>query len=104
MNEITRSERIASQRLLSLESPARRSLMKVIAGLGATLASSSLSPAIAAQTQSHQPGCQSGFSCPGSVGTFYSIERCRSISPTFLPAVHNQRGASAWCRIYPLDS
>jgi len=56
MNEITRSERIASQRLLSLESPARRSLMKVIAGLGATLASSSLSPAIAAQTQSHQPG------------------------------------------------
>src|ERR1700732_4316028 len=56
MNEITQSERIASQRLLSLESPARRSLMKVIAGFGATLASSSLSPAIAAQTQSHQPG------------------------------------------------
>src|ERR1700726_1932315 len=56
MNEITQSERIASPRLLSLESPARRSLMKAMAGLGATLASSSLSPAIAAQTQSHQPG------------------------------------------------
>src|SRR5712692_11794779 len=40
----------------SLESPARRSLMKGMAGLGAALASSSLSPAIAAQTQSHQPG------------------------------------------------
>src|SRR6266851_9897775 len=39
----------------SLESPARRLLMKGMAGLGATLASSSLSPAIAAQTQSHQP-------------------------------------------------
>ena len=105
MNEITQSERIASPRQPGLESPARRSLMKAMAGLGATLASSSLSPAIAAQTQSHQPGasCQSGSSCPGSVGTFYSIERCRSISPTCLPAVHNQRGAAAWCRIHPLD-
>src|SRR6266404_8332979 len=56
MNESTRSGRIGSQRLLSLESPARRSLMKAMAGLGATLASCSLSPAIAAQTQSHQPG------------------------------------------------
>ena len=56
MNEITQSERITSQRLLSLESPARRSLIKAMAGLGATLASSSLSPAIAAQTQSRQPG------------------------------------------------
>src|ERR1700681_2035759 len=54
MNEITQSERIASQRQPGLESPARRSLMKAMAGLGATLASSSLSPAIAAQT--HQPG------------------------------------------------
>src|SRR6201987_546328 len=56
MNESSQSERIASQRLASLESPARRSLMKAMAGLGATLASSSLSPAFAAQTQSHQPG------------------------------------------------
>src|SRR5882672_3658261 len=47
--------------------------------------------------------CHSGSSCSGSVGTFYSIERCRSISPTFLPALHNQRGAAAWCRIHPLD-
>src|SRR5438034_9248181 len=39
-----------------ISSPARRSLMKGMAGLGATLASSSLGPAIAAQTQSHQPG------------------------------------------------
>src|SRR6202521_2147633 len=56
MNEITQSERIASERLSSLESPARRLLMKGMAGLGATLVSSSLSAAIAAQTQSHQPG------------------------------------------------
>src|SRR6266403_1537222 len=54
MNEITRSERIASERLSSLESPTRRLLMKGMAGLGATLVSSSLSEAIAAQT--HQPG------------------------------------------------
>ncbi len=40
----------------SLESPARRLLMKGVAGLGAALASSSLSPAIAAQTRNHQPG------------------------------------------------
>src|SRR5258708_7686714 len=51
MNEITRSERIASERLSSLESPTRRLLMKGMAGLGATLVSSSLSGAIAAQTQ-----------------------------------------------------
>jgi len=56
MDEITQSERIASERLSSLESPARRLLMKGMVGLGATLASSSLSAAIAAQTQSHQPG------------------------------------------------
>src|SRR5882672_12184509 len=56
MKEITQSERIASQRLPGLESPTRRLLMKAMAGLGATLASSSLSPAIAVQTQSHQPG------------------------------------------------
>src|SRR5882762_10840970 len=56
MNEITQSERIASPSQPGLDSPARRSLMKAIAGLGATLASSPLSPAIAAQTQSHQPG------------------------------------------------
>jgi pimeloyl-ACP methyl ester carboxylesterase len=56
MNEITQSERIASPSQSGLDSPARRSLMKAMAGLGATLASSSLSPAIAAQTQSHQPG------------------------------------------------
>jgi len=53
--EISQSERIASQRLPSLELPARRLLMKGIAGVAAALASSSLSPAIAAQTQSHQP-------------------------------------------------
>src|SRR5580704_12670338 len=39
----------------SLESPARRVLIKGMAGLGATLASSSLTSAIA-QNQSHQPG------------------------------------------------
>ncbi|HMJ21788.1 MAG TPA: hypothetical protein VK513_07760, partial [Terriglobales bacterium] len=56
MNEITQSERIGSPSQPGLDSPARRSLMKAMAGLGATLASSSLSPAIASQTQSHQPG------------------------------------------------
>src|SRR5579864_3386180 len=56
MNEITQSDRIAAQRLLNIESPARRSVMKAMAGFGATLASSSLSPAIAVQAQSHQPG------------------------------------------------
>ena len=56
MSETTRIERIGSQRLPGLESPGRRLLMKGMAGLGATLASSSLSPAIATQTQSHQTG------------------------------------------------
>ena len=56
MNEITQSETIASQRLPGLESPARRLLMKGMAGLGATLASSSLTPALTAQTQSHEAG------------------------------------------------
>src|SRR6266567_3938668 len=55
MTESSQSERIVSQRLPSLESSARRLLMKGMAGLGAALASSSLSPAIAAQGQSHQP-------------------------------------------------
>jgi hypothetical protein len=53
VNEMTRGERI---RTTSLESPARRLLMKGMAGLGATIASFSLTPAIAAQTQRHQPG------------------------------------------------
>src|SRR3984893_4969155 len=56
MNEMSQNERIGSERLSSLESPARRLLMKGIAGLGATLASSSLSAAVAAQTERHQPG------------------------------------------------
>src|ERR1700681_391738 len=56
MNEISQSKRIASQTRPSLKSPARRSLMKGMAGLGATPASSSLSAAVAAQTQSHQTG------------------------------------------------
>src|SRR3984893_17501626 len=55
MDEITQSERIASPRHPGLESPARRSLMKAMAGLGATLAACSISPAIAAQTQDHHP-------------------------------------------------
>ena len=55
MNEITRKEILGSQRLASLESPSRRLLIKGMAGLGATLASSSLSAAIAAQTEGHQP-------------------------------------------------
>src|SRR5260370_33916855 len=56
MNEITQSDRTAAERLSSLEPPARRLFLKGMAGLGATLASSSISAAIAAQTQSHQPG------------------------------------------------
>src|SRR5260370_26459752 len=68
MNEINQSERTAAQRLLSLESPARRLLMKGMAGLGATLASSSLSPAIAAQPQSHQPATPANQAAPDQVG------------------------------------
>jgi hypothetical protein len=68
MNEISQSERTAAQRLLSLESPARRLLMKGMAGLGATLASASLSPAIAAQTQSHQPATPANQAAPDQVG------------------------------------
>jgi hypothetical protein len=55
MNEITRKEILGAQRLACLESPSRRLLIKGMAGLGATLASSSLSAAIAAQTEGHQP-------------------------------------------------
>src|SRR5712664_3816328 len=89
----------------SLESPARRLLIKGMAGLGATLASSSLSPAIAGQTQSHQPGTLGHQVSPvqGGWGAFYSIERCRSIFPTCLPAVRNQRGAANWGHIHSLD-
>src|SRR5260370_23660519 len=68
MNEISLSERIASQRPPSLESPARRLLIKGIAGLGATLASSPLSAAIAAQTQSHKPGPSGNQLPPDQVG------------------------------------
>src|SRR5580692_5911624 len=68
MNEITPSERIASERLSSLESPARRLLMKGMAGLGATLVSSSLSAAIAAQIESHQPGADGNQVSPDQLG------------------------------------
>jgi hypothetical protein len=50
MNEINRNEGLPY-----LESLSRRSLIKGMAGIGATLATSSLSPAIAAQTQDHHP-------------------------------------------------
>jgi hypothetical protein len=46
---------MSSYVIRELESRARRLLIKRMAGLGATLACSSLSPAIAAQTQSHRP-------------------------------------------------
>src|SRR6266851_2031361 len=116
MNEITRSERMASERLSSLESPTRRLLMKGMAGLGATLtyerdgrpwrdACVFLALRGYRCSDSSAGGSwQSGTSRPGWVGTFYSIERCRSISPSCLPAVHNQRGAADWCHIHPLDS
>src|ERR1700676_2214567 len=68
MNEITQSERIASERLSSLESPTRRLLMKGMAGLGATLVSSSLSAAIAAQTQGREPGAPGNQVPPDQVG------------------------------------
>src|SRR5258708_35350270 len=57
MNESSQSV-IASQRTPSLEAPSRRLLLKGMAGLGATLASSSLSPASAAQTQPGSPAKQ----------------------------------------------
>src|SRR6202790_1789642 len=68
MNKINQNERIASERLSRLESPARRLLIKGMAGLGATLVSSSLSAAIAAQTQSHQPGAPGNQVPPDQVG------------------------------------
>jgi hypothetical protein len=68
MNEISLNERIASQRPPSLESPARRLLIKGIAGLGATLASSPLSAAIAAQIQSHKPEPSGNQLPPDQVG------------------------------------
>ena len=68
MNEITQSKTIASQRQLDLASPTRRSLIKAMAGLAATLASSSLSPAIAAQTQSHQAGAAGSQLPPDQIG------------------------------------
>src|SRR5258705_13843252 len=68
MNEINQNERIASERLSSLESPARRLLIKGMAGLGATLVSSSLSAAIAAQTQTHQPRAPGNKVPPDQVG------------------------------------
>src|SRR5690349_13262706 len=68
MNEINQNERIASERLCSVESPARRLLIKGMAGLGATLVSSSLSAAIADQTQSHQPAAPGNQVPPDQVG------------------------------------
>jgi hypothetical protein len=50
MNEINRNEG-----LFYLESLSRRSLIKGMAGIGATLATSSLSPAIATQSQDRHP-------------------------------------------------
>src|SRR5690242_16749537 len=66
MTGTTPSERIASERPSSLESPTRRLLMKGLAGLGATLVSSSLSEAISAQT--HQPGAPGNQVPPDQVG------------------------------------
>src|SRR6266550_6536892 len=51
-----------------MHSPARRLLMKGMAGLGATLASSSLCTAMAAQTQSHQPGTPGNQVSPVQAG------------------------------------
>src|SRR6202790_4417648 len=103
MNEITQSERIASQRQPGLESPARRSLMKGMAGLGATLATSSLSPAIAAQTQSHQPKAPANQVPPDQVGWgpfTPSSSEGRYLQVTYPPSTTKgelQRGV-----IYPL--
>src|SRR5260370_27900117 len=68
MIEINQNEGIASEKLSSLESPTRRLLIKGMAGLGATLVSSSLSAAIAAQTQTHQPGAPGNQVPPDQVG------------------------------------
>jgi len=75
MNEINQNERIASERLSSLESPARRLLIKGMAGLGATLVSSrSLRLSLLRLRVISRGFLQSGTSRPGWVGTFYSIE------------------------------
>jgi hypothetical protein len=56
MNEITESEKETSRTLSGPKSPSRRLFVKGVAGLGATLASSSLLSATdPAQTQAHEP-------------------------------------------------
>src|SRR5258708_14054184 len=87
MNEINQNERIASERLSSLESPARRLLIKGMAGLGATLVSSSLSAAIAAQTQSQRRGgpCHLGPAIPVGSGTFSPSSGNVRFIPGFSP-------------------
>src|SRR6266571_4041354 len=79
MNEINQNERIASERLSSLESPTRRLLIKGMAGLGATLVSSSLSAAIAAQTQTHQPGAPGNQAPPDQVGWDLLLHRALKV-------------------------
>src|SRR6201984_2450974 len=68
MNKVTPNGMLGSQMLPCLESPSRRSLIKGMAGLGATLASCSLSAAIAAQTQSHTPGTSGQQDAPDQGG------------------------------------
>jgi len=68
MNESSQSERIVSKRLLSLQAPTRRSLMKAMAGLGATFASSSRSLTVAAQPRSPQPAARTNHVPPAQDG------------------------------------
>jgi len=76
MNEITQSERIASERLSSLESPARRLLMKGMAALRDACVFLAVCGYRCSDSESSAGGSwQSGTSRPGWVGTFYSIER-----------------------------
>jgi hypothetical protein len=68
MSETKGSEKNASPRLSDLKSPERRSVMKGMAGLGATLASASISAVAAAQNRDHKPAHSGNESSSGASG------------------------------------
>jgi hypothetical protein len=82
MNEITESTKMASQKQPGLGSPGRRLVMKGMAGLGATLGASSLSPAVGAQTRQpvspgneipHVPDAWGPFTPSTSAGQYLQL-------------------------------
>ncbi len=105
MNKITEVGDEASQSVAGLEPQARRLFVKGIAGLGATLSSSSLLCAAtsargkarkAAAPGNQAPAAQSAwgpFAPSNSAGHYLQIES----------ALNNCRGVADWCYAYALD-